>query len=154
MNPPVASPRKLGLLQWEVANLQRWLDGFEAPVNGKRRLAQAHRSGEYISVLNHPLPDRYRPDFADILVLTDGFPGLPPIGLYLLNQHNAGLIRQLQGRFNAFRDGAFHDAPAIPGYTWICYHYEGNSWRYRADAPAFGDNIGKFLAGFFAESAK
>ena len=148
------SPRKLAQLGWEVDNLQRYLDGFESPENGERRLAQLGRTAEYLTVRNFPLPDCYRPDYVDLLVLTDLFPGVPPIGIYVLNKQNTALIRQLSDRFNAFADKAFHDAPAIPGYTWICYHYAGNAWSYRAADPARGDNIRKFLARFFAESGK
>lgn len=145
------SARKLAALRWEVANIQNFLDEFEAPAHGGRRLALLGDTAEYLILRNFPLPDRYQPDCLDALMLTDGFPALPPIGLYVLNRQNPRLIAQLEGRFNAFPDRAFHDAPAISGYTWICYHYAGNCWRYRANDPARGDNLRKFLASFFAE---
>lgn len=103
---------------------------------------------------NFPLPDGYRPDYIDVLLITDDYPARPPIGLYVLNKRNEALIRQIRDRFNAFHNEAFHDAPAIPGYTWICYHYSGNSWRYRTDNPTRGDNVRKFIASFFAELNK
>lgn len=151
MTTMTASPRKLAQQRWEIANLQHYLDGFESPANGERRSAQCNQTGEYIAVRNFPLPDAYRPDYIDLLVVTDSFPATPPIGLYVLHRHNEALIGQLQRRFNAFRDQAYHEAPAIRGYTWICYHYSGNAWRYRADQPARGDNVRKFLASWFAE---
>jgi hypothetical protein len=76
----------------------------------------------------------------------------PPIGLYLLNKHVAA-VRQMEARFNAFRDNAYHGAQSIPGYTWICFHFHNNAWRYRADAPAEGDNLRKFLAAFPVRSS-
>jgi len=152
MNSTVTvSPRKLALLRWEVDNLQQYLDEFEYPSNGEWRRAQLGSTGEYLTVRNFPLPDSYNPDYIDLLVLIDSFPAVPPIGIYVLNKHNSSLVSQLKNRFNAFRDRAFHDAPAISGYTWICTHYAGNSWRYRSDDPGRGDNIRKFLVNFFAE---
>ena len=91
---------------------------------------------------------------AGLHVLLDDFPARPPIGIYVLHRQNAALIEQLSGRFNAFRDKAYHDAPPIRNFTWICYSYADNAWRYREDNPARGDNTAKFLAGFFAELSK
>lgn len=151
LNALIGSPRKMAQLRWETANLQDFLNGFDPPANGERRLVQLGQTAEFITVRNFPLPDGYRPDFIDLLVVTEQFPATPPIGLYVLHRNNEALIGQLQRQFNAFRDRAFHDAPAIRSYTWICYHYGGNAWRYRADQPARGDNIRKFLASWFAE---
>lgn len=148
------SQRTLALLKWEVANIQSFLDGFEAPANGERRRALLGSTGEYIAIQNSPLPDGYKPDFIDILLMMPDYPAVPPIGLYVLNKSNAALIAQLQRKFNAFRDNAYHDAEAISGYTWICYHYASNGWKFRGDNPGRGDNIRKFIACFYAELNK
>ena len=148
------SSRKQSLLHNEVARIQHFLDGFESTANGHRRTVTLGNTAEFLIIRNFPLPDGFTPDYVDMLVMTDSFPATPPIGIFVLNKSNAPLINQLSGRFNAFRDRAFHDAPAIPGYTWICYHYANNSWRYRAENPNRGDNIAKFLGGFFAELSK
>ncbi|EMK3316324.1 hypothetical protein D8T63_15920 [Vibrio vulnificus] len=147
------SSRKQSQLQGEIARIQNFLDGFESTTNGNRT-ARLGISGEFVVIKNFPLPDGFSPDFIDMLVITDSFPAIPPIGIYVLNNENEALINQLSSKFNAFRDRAFHDAPAIPGYTWVCYHYANNSWRYRPDNPCRGDNIAKFLSGFFAELSK
>ncbi|WP_295457052.1 hypothetical protein [uncultured Thiodictyon sp.] len=152
LNSLLGSPRKLAQLRWEVANIQAFLDHFDRPLNGESRTVQLGQTAEFLTVRNFPLPDGYRPDYIDLLVVTDNFPATPPIGLYVLHRNNQALIGQLQRRFNAFADQAFHEAPPIRDYTWICYHYGGNAWRYRADQPARGDNIRKFLASWFAES--
>lgn len=149
-----ASSRKLDLLRWEAANLQRYLDGFEPAANCEARIVGIGNGAEYLFARNFPMPDSYQPDYIDLLVIVDDFPAKPPIGIYVLNRQNAALIGQLAGRFNAFPDKAYYSAPAIRNYTWICYHYDDNAWRYRADNPARGDNIAKFLAGFYAESMK
>ncbi|MBE4575342.1 hypothetical protein BOO36_16160 [Vibrio navarrensis] len=147
------SSRKQSLLHNEVARIQHFLDGFESTTNGNRT-ARLGKSGEFIVIKNFPLPDGFSPDFIDMLVITDSFPAIPPIGIYVLNNENTALIHQLSRKFNAFRDVAYHDAPSIPGYTWVCYHYKNNMWRYRAENPNRGDNIAKFLSGFFAELSK
>lgn len=150
----VISTRKHCQLQAEVDRVQSFLDGFESTTTGNCRTVRIGKTGEFLIIRNFPLPDGFSPDYIDILVMTDSFPAIPPIGIYVLHKENAVLINQLSARFNAFRDRAFHDATAIPGYTWVCYHYANNSWRYRLDNPSRGDNIAKFLSGFFAELSK
>lgn len=145
------SQRTIALLKWEVANIQTFLDGFDAPANGERRRALLGSTGEFIAIQNFPLKDGYQPDFIDILIMTNNYPAIPPIGIHVLNKGNAALMAQLQRHFNAFRDSAYHDAEPISNYTWICYHYGSNAWKFRGDDPARGDNIRKFIASFFAE---
>ena len=142
---------KQTLKKFESGLIQRWLDTFDRPDNGEQRSALLDPTGEFIAIRNLPLPDGLSPDYVDALIATDGFPGLPPIGIYILNKNNESLTGQLQERFNLFRDSSRHEAQALPGYTWICYHYADNRWSYRADDPARGDNIRKFLMGFYAE---
>jgi len=146
------TPRIDALLRWEVANLQDWLDGFYAGAGGRPRRTWLGRTGEYIVIEALPLPDGYAPDEIDALLLVDNFPSLPPIGVYVLNRGNEALVAQLRHRFNAFPNRAFHDAPSIDGYTWICYAYANNAWRYNAATPNKGDNLRKLLASFFAEA--
>lgn len=146
--------RKRNHLLEEAARVQTFLDQFGPPTNGERRIARIGDNGEHMYVRNFPLPDGFEPDYIDLMVLLDDYPARPPIGLYVLHKQNAALIRQLSGRFNAFQDSAYHSAPAIRDFTWICYHYANNSWRFREGNPAQGDNTAKFLAGFFAELSK
>ena len=140
------------LLRRDVSALQDWLDAFFPSASGRARRAWLGRTGEYVVIEVLPLPDGYAPDEIDALLLVDNFPSLPPIGLYVLNHGNDQVVAQLRRRFNAFQDRAFHDAPSIDGYTWICYAYAGNAWRYRASEPHKGDNLRKFVASFFAEA--
>lgn len=143
------SARRLALLQWEVRSIQAFLDEFEG-LPSRMRCARLAAAGEAIIIRNFPLPDRYQPDYIDLLIALPDYPARPPIGFYVLNQANGALIIQLKDRFNAFRDRAFHEAEALPGYTWICYAYADNLWRYRPDSPSQGDNVRKFLASFLA----
>jgi hypothetical protein len=145
------SSRTLALLQWECANLNLLLN-----VSGSAAgQALLDSSGEFIRVLGMPLPAGYSPACCDLVLIVSDFPASPPIGLYLLNSDRGQVekIKTLFGKFHVFRNEGQYGAPSIPGYTWICYHYQGNQWCYRADAPAQGDNLRKFLQGFYAELA-
>jgi hypothetical protein len=151
---PVISQRTLVALNWEVTNVQAFLDRFEPPATGERRIAVLGDTGEYVVIKRFPLPDRFRPDCIDLLLLVPDYPAVPPIGLYCLNRSNGRVIEQIETVFNAFRDRAFHDAPSIAGYTWICHHYANNRWRHVPHAPNRGDNIAKFLSDFFFKLAE
>lgn len=151
---PRLSQLKLALLKWEVRSIQAFLSDFDPPTSGGRRIAQLSPTGEIILVSNFPLPDGYEPDRINLLVGVPDYPGRPPIGLYIMNQGNDALIAQLRQRFSAFRDGAYHQADPVPGYTWLCYSYALNKWRYCTPYPSRGDNVRKFLATFFALCAK
>jgi hypothetical protein len=142
--------RKNAILEWEVRNVQAFLDEFGRTSGGSPRVARLGRTGEILIVNNFPLPDRYRPDEIDLFVGVSDYPAQPPIGIYVLNRRNEALVAQIQKRTNAFRDKAFHEADAVPGYTWICYAYADNRWRFNASNPSRGDNVRKFLANFFA----
>jgi len=138
-------------IQREAAAIQDWLDGFYAADSGRPRRVVVGRTGEYLIVQAMPLPDGYRPDDVDLLILVDNFPSIPPIGLYVLNRGVVGVIAQIRQRMNAFQNAAFHSAPSIEGYTWICYAYADNRWKYNHAAPHKGDNLRKFLAAFHSE---
>src|SRR5215469_6231360 len=102
------SPRTLALLSREVENINKFLIEFEPPANGEERIASLGETSEFVIVQNMPLPDSYDPDYCDLMLIVSDFPATPPIGLYLLNKDEA-LIAQLRSRFNAFRDGSFHE---------------------------------------------
>jgi hypothetical protein len=83
-----------------------------------------------------------------VLIVTN-FPTYPPYGLYLLNSAKAQVskIAAFFGSRHVVRNAT---PEAIPGYTWICYHYT-RGWIYRPEAPAEGDNLAKFLRSFAGE---
>lgn len=146
------SQRTLAFLNWEIRNIKRFLDEFEPCRNGMIRQAILGHTGEFVIVKNFPLPDQYRPDYVDILLIVDKYPASAPVGIYLMHRNNAATISQIAAKFRTFDDTAYHGAQAIEGYTWICFHYgEGSNWRFRADSPMHGDNLRKFLATFYAE---
>ena len=138
--------RRLDLLHWEVANLQLWLDRFECAHPPRAGLAA---SGETLWVHDFPLPDQFRPDRVSLALLAQDFPLEPPKGIYLASTAgNKELLRALARHFNIFQNKAFHGAPAIQGFEWICVGYlEG--WRHDARSPRRGDNIQKMLLEFW-----
>lgn len=149
-SPLSLSQQRLALLKWEVRAIEAYLGEFDPPTSGGRRRARLTRSGEIILVANFPLPDGYEPDQIDLLVGVSRYPAWPPIGLYVMNQGNAALIAQLRDLFSAYQDSAGHSADPVPGYTWLCYSYAQNTWRYCTPYPTRGDNVRKFLATFYA----
>ncbi|MGM0767086.1 MAG: hypothetical protein ACQEV6_03580 [Pseudomonadota bacterium] len=130
--------------------IQTWLDRFDQPYPGGHRRVRVHASGGFLVVENLPLPDAHAPDYLDVLLLTEQFPERPPIGLYMLNKGNELLTAQIARRLNVFNNKAFHEAKAIPGYTWACLIYKDNSWRYNFSKANSGDNLTKFLEVFYA----
>lgn len=141
---------RMALLAWDMAQLQEALDkGFDPMPNGLPRRVAAHPRGEFVKVLNFPLPDGYRPDAIDLLLVTTQYPGRPPFGIHVLRRNNERLLDQLQKQFgHVFLDG-YGVAEEIPGYTWICYHHKGARWHFNANSPAKGDNLTKMLADNF-----
>ena len=146
----VLSRRKQCLLLKEAGMIQTWLDRFDPPYPGGHRRVRVHASGGFLVVENLPLPDAYAPDYLDVLLLTEQFPDRPPIGIYMLNKGNELLTAQIARRLNVFNNKAFHEAKAIPGYTWACLIYKDNSWRYNFSKANSGDNLTKFLEVFYA----
>jgi hypothetical protein len=136
------------LLDADVAGIQDFLDQFEPPRNGEAREALLNTTGEAAIVRNMPLPNGFAPDYVDVLLIVDKYPVRPPIGIYLLENQNSALLNQLRRVFNVF-ENAHYGAETIPGYQWICLHYQGDSWNYNSINVARGDNLRKFLIGFF-----
>jgi hypothetical protein len=141
--------RQEALLEQDLAGIQAFLSEFDPPSNGEEREVELNSTGEVVICRNFPLPDDgFDPDFIDLLVLVTDYPSRPPIGIYLLEQNNRRLIGQIQGKFHVLNTAA-HDAPPIPGYKWICVHYEGNTWKFNPNHLAAGDNLRKYLIHFF-----
>jgi hypothetical protein len=139
---------RIQLLREDIAGVQAFLDEFGSCSNREARSASLNRTGEFVIVRNFPLPDAFRPDHVDVLLVVADYPGQPPTGLHILNGANANVVSHLKRIFNVFANDAFHGAPAIQGYSWICYHY-ASGWRYNARRPAEGDNLRKFLLSFY-----
>jgi hypothetical protein len=138
--------QRRNLLDQEVLRLNRWLgafDGAHAPAAG------LGRTGETLWVKHFPLPDGYRLDDIHLLLMVRDYPTEPPKGLYLLSDHRTReIVQRLRGTFNVFQDRAYHGAPAMDGFEWICVGYL-DGWRYDIHNPAKGDNVQKMLLEFW-----
>jgi hypothetical protein len=145
------SARELSLLREDCMALQKSLDTrFDRPTNGEKRVVGLDPSGEYVAVQNFPLPDQYQPDYLDILLVTTHYPNFPPVGIHLLKRNNENTVTQLHRYFqHTYEDTPISKAEEIPGYIWVCYHYDNHRWRYNANNIAQGDNMTKFLDNFF-----
>ncbi len=141
---------RLDLLRRDIAGIRAFLEEFGGCASGEPRSAGVNGTAETVLLRNFPLPDSFRPDYIDMLLVVADYPGTPPIGLYVLNRNNAALLQRLERVFSMYRDRAYYKAPSITGYTWICYHYAGDVWRYNAARPEAGDNLRKFLMSFFS----
>ncbi len=138
----------LALLKVLVQQVQESLNEYEPPGNGEPREAKLTASGKLLVITNLPLPDGWSPDYVDVVIDVSS---LPPKGIYVLNDGFNGQEAALRQKFNLFKDAAYHEAEAIPGYTWICHIYPGNRWHLDIHDPARGDNLRKYLALFLAK---
>ena len=141
---------RIELLRWDVfENCEKWLrcaDGLPKPPQ-----IGLGKSYETVWVQNFPLPNHYRPDYIDLALIVKAYPLDPPKGIYLLSSATSrDLITSFKKRFNVFRDRAFHNAPSVDGYEWICFGYL-SGWRYNARAPHKGDNLGKLMRNLWHE---
>lgn len=143
---PTASDRRGALLRLEAAHVQRFLDErFDPPANGERRFVQLAASARVLTVRNFPLPDGFEPDFADVLLFIEGYPAVPPAGVYVKSGHDPGLRQQLLARLPRLAENVWS---ALPGFT--CFDLGISIWRYCPQALERGDNLCKVLAAFFA----
>ena len=130
------SARTLALLRWEVANINAYLATFGSSPTSRRR-AVLDDSVEFIRVLGFPLPGGYQPPNADMVIIVTDFPASPPYGLYMLNSAKAQ-VDKIEALFGSGHVERWATPEAIPGYTWICYHY-----RDGLDLPARGAGAGR-----------
>lgn len=143
---------KSTLLALEVYLIESDINQFTNPQN-LQRVAWAGDSGNYIRVQNFPLPNGFKPDSIDLIVVTSDYPSFPPVGLHIAKtDSNDRIIKQIEKAMQGhIYDGAAIDpAEEISGYHWVCYHFRNHQWQFAINNPTQGDNISKFLKNFFA----
>lgn len=139
-------PNRTQLLHWETDSLQNWLNAFDASLTPRVTLGS---SMETLLVRCFPLPEGFSPDYLDIALILRSFPSSPPVGLYMKqSERNHVAIERLKRKFNVFHGTAYHGAPAMLGYEWICVGYT-NGWKYNTQSPNQGDNITKMMMEFW-----
>ena len=143
--------RRMRLLEQDVEGIAVFLHECGLADNGEERSVEIDANGDLVVIRNFPLADGYDPDFVDLLLLTHRYPDAPPEGLYLLERNNAEVIAQLSRKFNVMQSAAY-SAPTVPGYRWICFHHSGHGWKFNRRNVRAGDNLRKFLVGFYAQT--
>jgi hypothetical protein len=134
---------KLELLQRESVLIQRrLLDQFPGPC--ERSVTVEPVNGDYLLIRNFPLPNRYRPDHIHLLLLTADYPAQPPQGFHLPSGHPA--LKAIRRHLHAYEAGA----ASAGGWSWLCWHYAGHSWRLDARRLMDGDCLYKFVESIFA----
>jgi hypothetical protein len=134
------------LLAQEVARINHWLGEFECR---NRPVAGLGSSQETLWVRLFPLPDALGLENIHLAMVVRDYPVEPPKGLYLLqDERTRRLVTRLRHQFNTFGDRAFHGAPSVKDYEWICVGYL-DGWRFDVHQPARGDNVLKMLVEFW-----
>ena len=143
------------ILHYLTAGAQRFLDTFEAPSTGGKRVARLVANNNLLAINKFPLPDYFKPqDEVDMVIDMRQIPARGVMGFHIVKKGNSETIkiidRALGGHvFNS--DKGIHETYSFEGGVWICLHYAGNSWRFNAKDPEKGDTIAKFLATIFAK---
>jgi len=140
--------RQIDLLERDLDGIEAFLDEFDPPANGETRTVETNAAGELVIVRNFPLPDGCNPDYIDLLLMTHQYPSAPPVGIYILENNNAEVIADLGRTFNVMHAAAY-SAPTVEGYRWVCFIHQGNRWRFNHHDIVSGDNLRKFLIGFY-----
>lgn len=140
---------KSTLLGYEINLIQsQILDCFPS---SSKRTAFASKSNDFIVVKNFPLPDGYKPDFIDLVIVTTRYPESPPLGFHIMKNNNEKLLQQLKAKFgHTFEYAPYDDVEEIPNYYWVCYHYADFKWNFNVNRPNEGDNLYKYLSRFFS----
>ncbi|PWI31911.1 hypothetical protein DI392_17930 [Vibrio albus] len=137
---------KFQLLQQEVAMINRWMSMFDPSYPFNIMLP----SPDSMIIEGFPLPSGIKPDRLELCLLLDNYPSESPIGLYIRDTHdNRILVKQIKEMFNVFQGDAYHGAPSINGYHWVCLHYgSASDWSFNPENLHKGDCIYKFLERF------
>jgi hypothetical protein len=106
---------------------------------------------------NFPLPqDGYKPNQIDLLVVTWGYPDVPPAGVHVPAKdypNRERIAERLGGH-------VFYHVPsslqehveelAEQGWSWVCLHFTNWSWRLNPKNLLSGDSLYKYTENIFA----
>lgn len=122
----------------------------------------------YLLIRAFPLPDSYSPqDQIDLLILTVGYPDVPPAGVYLpsktpnreqITKHLGGHVLSGLGDYllhhipDAYRKQVEEHAKALAekGWAWMCFHYRDWKWKLNPNTLLAGDSLYKYVENVFA----
>lgn len=113
-----------------------------------------------------PLPDDYTPDHIDLLIVTLGYPTLPPAGIYIpaISPNRKQIAEHLGGHLMSgtpshllnHTPSSYHEQlkeVAGDGWDWCCFHYKDWEWRKPPVNPnrlLSTDGLYKFVENVFA----
>jgi hypothetical protein len=106
-------------------------------------------------VRNFPLPDDYTPDHVDLLIVTWGYPDVPPAGVHIpsTSPHRDQIDRHLGGHlYSSIPSSLREHVEELTeyGWDWVCYHYANWSWRLNTNNLLAGDCLYKYVGNVFA----
>ena len=108
-------------------------------------------------IRSFPLPDDYSIDHLDLLLVTAGYPEIPPVGVHIpSNTPNREQIREhLGGHLQANSTYVLNHTPerhrqyveglARDGWDWVCYHFHDWSWQLKPHNLLAGDCLYKYV---------
>ena len=134
---------------------------FLAQFDGRTRSLELDDNALLIRAF--PLPDDISPDYINLLFVICGYPDVPPAGAFFPSNtpNREQLAKRLGGHVQANSTHVINHTPA--GYRkyveelskrdwewWICYRYEGWSWKLNPNNLLSGDCLYKFVENTFA----
>ena len=148
--------KRAEFLQKELPNITAFLNEFEYSKSSIKPKIVVGGNWEYLRIDNFPLPDKYSPDYEDIGIVTLDYPDFGPAGIHLYNSSpNLSRIRTDIGHVipdpSTLPDQNYQTyVDAMPGWTWICFHYSGWRWNFNPNNMMLGDTIHKYIISLYS----
>jgi hypothetical protein len=149
---------RMNFLKVEVPMIAHFLSEFEFSVPTIKPSLNIEDNWEYIMIKNFPLSDEFRPDHENITIVTIDYPDFGPGGIHVPNNSpNLSHIKSVLGghvfeneRISQLGGEYGKHVEEIPGWTWVCYHYDGWKWNFNPNNIMCGDNLFKFIVALYA----
>lgn len=111
---------------------------------------------KFIIIKNFPLSDEYNIDHEDILIVLIDYPDIGPAGVHIREKStNSRMIRDKIGHVYSYdlpgRLSSEHAryVEELPGWNWICFHYEDWHWNFNPRNVLGGDNLDKYIQALY-----
>jgi len=134
----------------ELPHISDFLDKFQFNEEGIESIIRIDKDYTKMGIKNFPLPDDYDPDYEDIAIIIAEYPNLPPTGIYVkdISPNLSKMEKNMGGHHESYKNFSFvYD---VPGWTWICFHYENHEWNFNLNDFRSGDNLTKFIKAVYA----
>jgi hypothetical protein len=141
-------------IDMELPHICDFLDKFQFSTAGIESVISIDSDYVKMGIKNFPLPDEYRPDYEDIAIIIAEYPNSPPTGIYVKDiSLNISKIKEKMNYSHVYDRAKYENYSFVydvPGWTWICFHYENHSWKFNFSDFRSGDNLTKFIKGVYA----